>query len=291
MTAASERASDLSSDLSSELTPERASRLSYFASADGDLAYLDLGTGTPVVLLHSGFADHRVFDEQIPALARDFRVIAPDIRGHGFSANASRPFRWADDLGALLHHLDPGPVVLVGLCMGAAVATDTALEHPGLVRAVVVSGAGTSAFEYTDPQLLEHQAHAGRLLAAGDLAGWLDQFARGVAGPHRTTDEVAPSVLRRLRELTSHTLAKHTPGERDWHVPLGDPWPRIPALDVPVLAIHGALDWPDSIAMAQRFTDTVPDGRSTTIEDAGHYPNMEQPEEFNAILGEFLRSL
>ncbi|WP_043670795.1 alpha/beta fold hydrolase [Streptomyces xylophagus] len=270
---------------------ELASELSFFASADGDLAYRDVGTGTPVVLLHSGFADHRVFDDQIPALARDFRVIAPDIRGHGFSANASGPFRWADDLADLLRHLDLGPAVLVGLCMGAAVATDTTLEHPELVRAVVVSGAGTSAFEYTDPHLLEHQARAAQLLGAGDIAGWLDQFTRGVAGPRRTVDEVSPSVLRRLRELTAHTLSKHTPGEQDWYVPLADPWSRVPKLDVPVLAIHGALDWPDSIAMAQRFTDTVPNGRAVTIEGVGHYPNMEKPEEFNEILGQFLRSL
>ncbi|MFJ9241946.1 alpha/beta fold hydrolase [Streptomyces sp. NPDC101776] len=270
---------------------ERVSELSFFASADGDLAYRDVGTGDPVVLLHSGFADHRVFDDQLPVLARDFRVIAPDIRGHGFSANASGPFRWADDLAGLLRHLDLGPAVLVGLCMGAAVATDTALEHPELVRAVVVSGAGASAFEYTDPQLLQHQARAGQLLAVGDITGWLDQFAEGVAGPHRTTDQVDPSVLRHLRELTAHTLAKHTPGEKDWHVPLDDPWSSVPGMNMPVLAVHGAADWPDSIAMAQRFADTVPNGRATTIEGAGHYPNLERPDVFNGIFTEFLRSL
>jgi pimeloyl-ACP methyl ester carboxylesterase len=268
-----------------------ASELSFFASADGDLAYRDVGSGDPVVLLHSGFADHRVFDAQLPALAADFRVIAPDIRGHGFSANASAPFRWADDLAGLLRHLDLGPAVLVGLCMGAAVATDTALEHPELTRAVVVSGAGTSAFEYKDARLLERQPRSARLLNTGDIAGWLDFFAQGVAGPHRTVDDVDPSVIRRLRELTAHTISKHTPGEKDWYVPLGDPWPRVPKLDVPVLAIHGDLDWPDSLAMANRFVDTVPNGRSVTIEGVGHYPNMEKPEEFNTILGQFLSSL
>ncbi|MEV5531837.1 alpha/beta fold hydrolase [Streptomyces prunicolor] len=270
---------------------ELASELSFFASADGDLAYRDMGTGDPVVLLHSGFADHRVFDDQLPSLAADFRVIAPDIRGHGFSANASKPFRWADDLAGLLRHLDLGPAVLVGLSMGAAVATDTALEHPELVRAIVVSGGGTSVFEYKDPELLEHTARAGQLLAAGDIAGWLDQFTRGVAGPHRTPDQVAPSVIHRLRELTAHTISKHTPGEKDWYVPLTDPWSGVPKLEVPVLAIHGAVDWPDSIAMAQRFADTVQNGRSVTIEGAGHYPNMEKPERFNEILTDFLRSL
>lgn len=268
-----------------------ASELSYFASADGDLAYRDTGTGDLVVLLHSGYVDHRVFDDQIPALAAHHRVIAVDTRGHGFSANASRPFRWADDLADLLRHLDAGPAALVGLCMGAAVATDTTLEHPELVRALVVSGAGASEFEFTDPGTLEHVSEAARLLGAGDIEGWLDNFARGVAGPHRGVDEVAPDVVRRLRDMSAHTLAKHTPDEPQWHVPLTDTWSRLPKIDVPVLAIHGALDAPDSIAMAERVARTVPDGRSVTLQDVGHYPNMEKPEEFNGILLDFLRDL
>ncbi|GAA4084525.1 alpha/beta hydrolase [Streptomyces shaanxiensis] len=268
-----------------------AAELNFFASADGDLAYRDEGTGDPVVLLHSGFADHRVFGDQIQALAAHHRVIAPDVRGHGFSANASRPFRWADDLAGLLRHLDTGPAVLVGLCMGAAVATDTALEYPELVRAVVVSGAGTSEFEFKDPGTLEHVAESARLLGSGDAEGWLDRFARGVAGPHRTPDEVAPEVQRRLREACAHTLAKHTPGETDWKVPVADTWSRLPQIDVPVLAVHGALNWPDSVAMAERVARTVPGGRSVTVDGVGHYPNLEAPEEFNGILLDFLRTL
>lgn len=268
-----------------------ASELSYFASADGDLAYRDTGTGDLVVLVHSGYVDHHVFDDQIPALAAHYRVIAVDVRGHGFSANASRPFRWADDLAGLLRHLDAGPAALVSLCMGSAVVTDTALEYPELVRALVISGAGTSEFEFTDPATLEHTSEAARLLGAGDIEGWLDHFAKGVAGPHRTVDEVAPDVVRRLREMAAHTLAKHTPDEPQRLVPLTDTWARLPKIDVPVLAVHGALDAPDSIAMAERVVRTVPNGRSVTIQDVGHYPNMEKPEEFNRLVLDFLRDL
>ncbi|WP_367319279.1 alpha/beta fold hydrolase [Streptomyces sp. HUAS ZL42] len=269
-----------------------ASDLRFFASADGDLAHRDTGTGDVVVLLHSGWADHRVFDDQIPALAAaGFRVIAADVRGHGFSANATEPFRWADDLAGLLRHLDTGPAVLVGLCMGAAVATDTALEYPELVRALVVSGAATSEFEYTDPWTLQRAAESARMLGEGDVQGWVEAFAHNAAGPHRTVDEVDPDVVRRLREMAAHTLAKHTADETNWHVPLTGTWTRVPKIDVPVLAVHGALDATDAIGMAQRLAETVPNGRSVTIEATAHYPNMEKPEEFNTILTEFLRAL
>ncbi|MGH1552509.1 alpha/beta fold hydrolase [Streptomyces sp. L7] len=121
-----------------------------------------MGTGDPVVLLHSGFADRRVFDDQIPVLARDFRVITPDIRGHGFSANASKPFRWADLTSA--HSCTTStwsPAVTGRPVHGRGRRHRTPRWNtPNWSRAIVVSGAaGTSAFEYTDPRLLERQAH------------------------------------------------------------------------------------------------------------------------------------
>ncbi|MGC9543831.1 alpha/beta fold hydrolase [Streptomyces sp. UG1] len=270
----------------------KASDLRMFASADGDLAYRDAGAGDLVVLIHPGYVDHRFFDDQIPALVcAGHRVIAADVRGFGFSANASKPFRWADDLGDLLRHLDAGPAVLVGACMGAAVVTDTALEYPQLVRAVVVSGGGTSAFEYTDPWTKERAAESARMLGAGDVAAWVEAFAKNVVGPHRTLDEVDPDAVRRMREMAAHTIAKHTLGEKDWRVPLADPWSRVPQIDVPVLAIHGALDADDGIEMAERLVRGVRDGRSVTIEGTGHFPSLEQPETFNRILLDFLRTL
>ncbi|MDQ0994304.1 alpha/beta fold hydrolase [Streptomyces sp. V3I7] len=269
-----------------------ASELRFVTSTDGDLAYLDTGgTGEPLVLLHSGYADHRVFEDQIRAFAPAYRVIAPDTRGHGWSANASRPFRWADDLAGLLRHLDIGPAVLVGVCMGSAVATDTALEYPHLVRALVVNGAGTSEFEYTDPWTLQRLAKGVGLLSAGDIAGYLEGFKHNVAGPHRAGDEADPDVVRRLREMVAHTLAKHTLGEPERKEPLTGTWERLAKIDVPVLAIHGALDATDAIAMAQRVADSAPHGRSVTIEGTGHYPNMEKPDAFNEALADFLRTL
>ncbi|MFE0252618.1 alpha/beta fold hydrolase [Streptomyces sp. NPDC059010] len=274
------------------MTATTASDLCFFASADDDLAYRDAGTGDLVVLVHPGYVDHRYFDDQIPALvSAGHRVIAADVRGHGFSANASKPFRWADDLGGLLRHLDAGPAVLVGACMGAAVATDTALEYPELVRAVVVSGGGTSAFEHSDPWTVERAAESARMLGAGDVSGWVEAFAKNVSGPHRTVDEVDPDAVRRMREMAMHTVSKHTVGEPNWHVPLDDPWSRVPQMDMPVLAVHGALDAADGIDMAERLVQTVPNGRSVTIDATGHFPSLEKPEAFNRILLDFLRTL
>ncbi|MDC2954146.1 alpha/beta hydrolase [Streptomyces gilvifuscus] len=268
-----------------------ASDLRFFPSSDGDLAYLDTGSGDPVVLLHPGYVDHRVWRDQIPALAAEYRVIAPDTRGHGSSANATGPFRWADDLAALLRHLDAGPAVVVGVSMGGMIATDTVLEHPELVRAVVTCGAATGDWQYTDDWTRGIQAEYARTLGAGDLEGWLDAFMRVVPGAHRSADDVDPDIGHRLREMALRTMTKHAPGEKDWLVPVTDSWSRLPKIDVPVLAVNGSLEPVELLDAAQRLARAVPDGRAETIEGVGHYVNMEKPETFNRILLDFLRGL
>ncbi|WP_280910872.1 alpha/beta hydrolase [Streptomyces sp. SAI-208] len=268
-----------------------ASELSYHASADGDIACLDTGTGAPVVLLHSGYVDHRLFEAQTPALAAGHRVIAVDIRGHGWSANATQPFRWADDLAGLLRHLDAGPAVLVGVSMGGAVAGDTAMEYPELVRGIVLSGASVSDFQYTHEWTRQIVAESQRTLHSGDIEGWLKVFLRSVAGPFREAGDIDPRTLDHLREMALHTIAKHTPGERNWHVPMTDTWARVPEIDVPVLTVNGTLDSPDLLADAERFASTAKNGRSVLVEGTSHFPNLEKPEEFNAIVLDFLHSL
>jgi len=258
---------------------------------DGRLSYHDAGAGDPVILLHGGFLDRRLWDEQIPALESRYRVIAPDLRGHGASANASRPFRYADDVAALLAHLDSGPGVVVGLSMGAGVAVDTALEHPHLVRALVVSGAGTSEPKFTDPWTRSVLADLASSAAVGDLETLVAAVTLFAAGPHRTLDDLDPNVVHRVREMARRTIAKHTVGERDWLLPVRETWSRAPTITVPVLAINGALDASDHIAMAERFARTVPDGTITTIEGTAHYPNLERPGAFDQALAAFLGTL
>jgi pimeloyl-ACP methyl ester carboxylesterase len=256
-----------------------------------DLFWIDTGTGRPLVLLHGGFADHGMWDAQIPVFASRYRVIAPDARGHGRSANATVPYRLTDDLAALLRHLDTGPAVLVGVSMGASIAVDTALEHPDLVTAVVVSGAGTGEPYFTDPWTTRALATWHAAMAAGDLDASVEGFMLFAAGPYRSLDDLDPEVVGRLRRMTRETMSKHTRGEVNRLVPVRDTWERIAKIDVPVLAVTGALDSPDHIAMAERLARTVAHGRTTSIDGTAHYPHMERPDVFNEILEDFLRTL
>ena len=250
--------------------------------------FLDAGSGDPVVLLHGGFLDHRLWAAQIPALTATHRIIAPDARGHGPSPNATGPFRHTDDLAELLRGLDLGPAVLIGVSMGAATAVDTALTHPTLVRVLVITGAGTSEPYFTDPWTVQALGTWTAAMAAGDLEGSVAGFLQFVAGPHRTLAEVDPRIVGELRAMATATMSKHEKGEPDWLRPVASTWDRLSSISVPVLAVHGALDSPDHLGMAQRVVDTVPDGRAVTLPGAAHYPMVERPDDYTRVVTGFL---
>ncbi|WP_326635216.1 alpha/beta hydrolase [Streptosporangium sp. NBC_01755] len=178
--------------------------------------------------------------------------------------------------------------------MGASVAVDTALEHPELVSAVVVSGAGTSEPYFTDPWTTRAMAVWHSAMAAGDLDASVEAVTLFAAGPHRTLDDLDPEVVSRLRRMARGTMSKHTGDEPNRLVPVRDTWDRAAKIDVPVLAINGAIDSPDHIGMAERLerlVRTVANGRAISVDGTAHYPNMERPDIFHEILEGFLRTV
>jgi pimeloyl-ACP methyl ester carboxylesterase len=253
--------------------------------------YTEAGAGDPVVLLHGGGVDLRMWDAQVPALAATHRVIRPDARGHGRSPTPTEPFRQCDDVAELLDHLGLRRAVLVGLSMGAGAATDTALEYPDRVSGLVVCGAGTNEPTFADPWLTGLQRRMAEAEQRRDAPAWIELFLQGlVIGPYRTADQVDPDVLGRCREMVTATVANHVrPDAVAPHHVTGS-WERLGEIRVPAMAVHGTLDAADHVGMAERFAAAVPGCRLVRIEGAAHMPNMERPDEFNRALLDFLRT-
>ncbi|MEJ2864250.1 alpha/beta fold hydrolase [Actinomycetospora flava] len=249
------------------------------------LHHTDHGDGPPVVLLHGGALDHRLWDPQIADLARTHRVVAPDLRGHGASPTPTAPFRHADDVAALLRALDLGPTALVGISLGARTAVDVALEAPELVERLVVSGAGAGEPEWRDPATIDLLARWRRAEEDRDPEAWIRIFLALSFGIDRPLDDVDPAVLAHVREMAVATLEHHVPdGPPVLPTPVADAGERARELEIPVLAIVGLLDAPDHQRMAREVAHDV-----VEIEGAAHYPNLEAPGTFNRALLTFLR--
>ena len=249
----------------------------------------ETGTGEAVVLLHGGALDLRMWDDQVPALARRHRVIRFDARGHGRSSTPTTPFRQCDDVAELLGRLGVERATLVGLSMGAGAATDTALEYPHLVSGLVVCGAGTNEPTFDDPWMRDVQRRMAEAQARLDAPAWIDLFLlMGVVGPYRDASGVDPEVLARCREMIADTVAHHVRPDAVAPHHVAGSWARLGEIAVPALGIYGELDAPDHVAMVERFAAAVDGSRVVRIGGAAHMPNMERPADFNAALLEFL---
>ncbi|MBO0690161.1 MAG: alpha/beta hydrolase [Candidatus Dormibacteraeota bacterium] len=116
-----------------------------YAAVNGlELYYEVRGTGEPLVLLHGGVAGIVMFGPNLQALSRDRRVIAVELQGHGRTADTDRPMSYeamADDVAALMRHLDVPQADVMGLSLGGGVALQTVFRHPQLVRRLVIVSA------------------------------------------------------------------------------------------------------------------------------------------------------
>ncbi|APX32183.1 hypothetical protein BH708_04965 [Brachybacterium sp. P6-10-X1] len=267
--------------------------------SDQRIAYLDVGpedpTGPPLLLLHGGAVDSRMWHPQLDAFP-DHRVLVPDARGHGGSSDAEGPYRLVDDVVALLDALGVEQVVAIGISMGGGTACDLALEHPERVVGILVSGTGTSEPVFEDPWALQAFADWKAAEQRTDLQEWVDVLQRFTAGPHRTLDEVDPAVRDLVDTMARDTVQNHlrtdadgTPVPPPPPVPVTETWQRLERIDVPVLALCGALDGDDHRRNGRRLADAAPDGRYVELAGAAHYPNLEAPEDFDQEVRELIR--
>jgi pimeloyl-ACP methyl ester carboxylesterase len=249
---------------------------------DGELAvWSGGGSGRPIVFLHGGALDHRMWELQTSSFGTTNRVVAVDARGHGESSTADAAYRHCDDLAAVFRALELAPAVIVGLSLGGGTAVDLALEYPDLVSGLVVSGTGTSEPTFTDPWVLDTFAEWAAAEADRDPQRWVDAFLRFLPGPHRTLGDVDPAIVDEVRQMAWDTVHRHAVHAFVPPTPVARTWERVPGIEVPLVAVSGALDSPDHIAMSHRLATSAAHGRAVDIPGTAHYPNLEVPGAFD----------
>jgi 3-oxoadipate enol-lactonase len=256
-----------------------------------DLYVEQAGEGSPVVLLHEGIGDSRMWEPQWAAYGERFRVVRFDMRGFGQSPPAVGTFSLSGDVVALLEELALGPVGLVGMSLGGAVAMETTIARPDLVSKLVVVGPGLRGFEMSD-ETKKGWADEEAALERGDddeaveinLRMWVD-------GPSRSPDQVDPEMRRKIGEMQRRIidLWREAGSEDGDHQPLAEDWrERLAEISVPTLILVGELDRPEMHAIAEQLEAEIPNTRRETIAGAAHVPNMEQPEAFDRLVLDFL---
>ena len=223
-----------------------------------------------VVLLHSALGDSRLWKRQVAALEREHHVVAPDLPGWGDNPMPSEPFSYVDFAAGFL------PGVLVGNSFGGAIALRTALAHPDQVDRLVLVGAGLPAWDWTEEMRGYFDAEE-RAIEAGDLDDATDvNLDFWVKPEHR--DEVRPQQRRALELQTAHAEPELL-------------WPEmgpLSSLEMRTLVVVGADDHADFLAIARHLAEGIPNADLVVIPGAGHLVGIDQPEELNALLLEFM---
>jgi len=245
------------------------------------------GTGFPVLFIHAGIADSRMWEPQARAFARHFDMVRPDLRGFGDTALPPAPYSGIADLLALLDHLHIDRAHVVGCSMGGTVALDLALEHPQRVARLVLVAAGVSGSDLgaADAALFTEVEEA-------DKAGDMDAVNRAevrlwVDGPRRREGSAPATVRALVLDMNGRSL--HTDWASAESQPIGRPAiGRLREIAAPTLVIAGDQDLPHCLANADLITSKVPRARKVIIKDAAHLPSLERPEEFNRVVLDFL---
>jgi len=247
-----------------------------------DLHYESAGAGEAVLLIHglgSGAAD---WGAQIDALASHYRVIAPDLRGHGRSPRAAGPYAmhdFADDLLRLLDRLQVKTAHVVGISLGGGIAFQLAVQAPQRLRSLVIVNSGPELITRT---LAERIAiwqryaviHLLGLRKMGELLA-VRLFPHDAALRQTFVERFATNdkrcYLSALRAFVGWSVAD-----------------RLGEITCPTLVVAADQDY-SPVALKEAYVARLPNARLAVIEDARHALPMEKPDVFNRCLLEFLQ--
>jgi pimeloyl-ACP methyl ester carboxylesterase len=260
-----------------------------FTAADGArIAYEDLGSGRPLVLLH-GLMAHRGFFAAQRALADDFRLILIDLRGHGQSSPAGTDTgveTLAQDVAALVGHLGVEDAIGVGWSLGAAVLWHV-LGGPASPRfsgAVVIDMTARLANRADwDLGLAPEICDARSLAIRDDFAAFAGSAGQAIfAGPVPEAPWAAAEFARSDAASIGAIWSSLT--QQDFRAALG-------AIRQPTLIVHGAHSHLYGAKTAEHLASALPDARVLRFERSGHAPHIEEPELFNQAIHDFAAGL
>ena len=256
-----------------------------------EIAYCDVGAGPQLVLLHGGMDDSRSWRWQIDGLTDEFRVLAWDAPGCGQSSEPPESWRMPDYAHCLKAWLDALGILrpnLLGLSWGSTIALELYRHYPEVPRSLVLASAYAGWAGSLPPE--EVAARLKGVLGAADLSR--DELLKG--WPGLLSPAASPELVEELASVWADNGGRfHPAGYRAMAHSMAEADLRdvLPRIDIPTLLLYGALDQRAPLTIAEDLRARIPSAMLAVIPEAGHVSNAEAPDEFNAQVQEFLRSL
>ncbi len=261
----------------------------------GKIAYDVGGSGPPIVLLHEGIADRRMWDREFARLRRGHRVVRYDLRGYGGSAPATSEYSPVRDLVALLEHLDLARPLIVGPSVGGKIALDLTLAFPDRVGALLLIAPGYSGMDYDHvpggKATFERDETLSKAASDAWAAGKLDEatehlrqlWASSLTG--RALDLFRTMVRDNAKEVFEERSGRYETRE-------GAPAAaRLAEIRVPTRILVGDQDNPAMPHCANFLARGIAGAKVQLVPGADHLLNLSRPEAFDAELRGFVEGL
>lgn len=251
------------------------------------LHYREAGSGDPVVLVHGFPLSSRIFESQLEALSKSFRVITPDLRGFGQSNSIERFSinSLADDLHKLLSRIGALPCVLGGLSMGGYVAEAFLRKYPADVKKLILintkADADSSAARDARNKMIELCRKSGSSAVAKEMLPKMLSPVN-IEQKHPVVEQVIKLMDSQPALTVEHALEALR--DRD------DQTQLLPQIKVPTLIITGDGDQITGVAVAEPMHQAIPGTKLVVIPGAGHLSTMENPAAVNEALLSFLKA-
>jgi len=249
------------------------------------ISYREQGRGTPLVLVHGFPLDNRIWDSQLASLSDKFRVIAPDLPGFGQS-KSTKPFTMqslADDLHSLLSQTSALPCILAGLSMGGYMTFAYAAKYAKDLKALIL--VDTKA----DADTPDGKAGRDKMIQTARTSG-SPAIAAAMMPKMLSPDsqQNRPQLVQQLKTIMEScpalTIEHALAAMRD----RADSRPLLPSINIPTLILVGDQDPITPPAVAETMNKEIKNSKLITIKSAAHLTSMEQPEQVNQALRQFL---
>ncbi|MGA8299407.1 MAG: alpha/beta fold hydrolase [Terriglobales bacterium] len=255
-------------------------------SDDAEIFYEVQGDGPPVVLLHPFPAHHEFWLPVIPALLSRYRLILPDLRGHGESEIGQGPAlmgKHAADIARIMDACDVGKAAFIVCSIGGYILFEFLRRYRGRVSALALCD--------TRPQPDTTEARANRLKNADLILGQgTEQFLQGMIPKLLGTTTVSSrpdlveGALRMMRKMSPEDISLVLRGMAE----RPDSTPDLKHINLPTLIVIGEEDTLSTAADGELMRQNIPGSRLKMIPKAGHYAPWERPEAVGPLLRQFL---
>jgi len=258
-------------------------------SGDAEIAYWVLGVGAPVVLLHPFPVNHEFWMPAAEALAARFRIILPDLRGHGDSGVGEGPATMAKhalDIARVMDDAEVGRAPMIGVSIGGYALFEFWRRFRGRVAALGLCNTKAPADSA--------EGRAGRLQAANDVLErgtepFFESMISRLLG--KSTREARPDLvagaLGMMRKMSAEDVAQVQRGMAE----RADSVDTLKTINVPVLVITGEEDVLTGVNEAELMRQHMTGSEMRVIPKAGHYSAWERPEDSTALLSNFLEGI